>query len=225
LLDTVEVACANYEGGSNAIEVIVVDNGSTDKTAEIAAGCGCRVVREEERIIAAIRNAGAAAARGDILAFVDADSRIHLNTFNAIGHAASDAKVIAGATGVSLERLSLGIALTYMVMVPLIWATGMDTAVVFCRRSDFRAIGGYDEKKQFAEDVDLLWRLRRLGHSRGQKLIRVPSARAVTSTRKFDQHGDWHYFSLILYALYGMCFSSKRAEEFAKTYWYDDWRE
>lgn len=224
LLDTVEAARAHYRGGRSAIDVIVADNGSTDHTAEIARARGCRVVHEEQRIIAAVRNAGAAGAQGEMLAFVDADSRIHPNTFNAIEHAASNSKVIAGATGVRLERVSLGIAMTYLVMVSMIWATGMDTGVVFCRRSDFVAMGGYDEHKLFAEDVDLLWRLRRLGRSRGQRLIRVTSVKAMASMRKFDQHGDWHYFSLIIHALYGLLVSPKRVEQFAKKYWYNDRR-
>ena len=222
LLDTVDTARLNYKGGSNAIEVIVANNASTDRTVETAIARGCLLVHEEKRVIAAVRNAGAAAAQGEILTFVDADSRIHPNTFNAIDHAMLKNRIIAGATGVSMERMSLGIAMSYMVMVPLTWATGMDTGVVFCRRSDFMAIGGYNEQKLFAEDVDFLWRLRRLGRPRGQRLSRVTSTKAITSVRKFVQHGDWHYFSLLLNALYGMCFSSKRVEEFAKKYWYDD---
>lgn len=222
LLDTVEIARLHYKGGSNLIEVIVVNNASIDRTAEIASARGCLLVHEEKRVIASVRNAGAAASQGEILTFVDADSRIHPNTFNAIDSAILNNRVIAGATGVSMERLSLGIVMAYMVMAPLTWATGMDTGVVFCRRNDFDAIGGYNEQKLFAEDVDFLWRLRRLGGLRGQKLTRVTSTKAVTSTRKFDQHGDWHYFSLIAYALYGMCFSSKRVEKFTKKYWYDD---
>jgi len=222
LLDTVEIARLNYKGGSNTIEVIVANNASTDRTAEIAIACGCRLVHENKRVIAAVRNAGAAASQGEILTFVDADSRIHPNTFNAIDRAISNNRVIAGATGASMERMSLGIAMAYMIMVPLTWATGMDTGVVFCRRNDFVAIGGYNEQKLFAEDVDFLWRLRRLGGQNGQKLSRVTSIKAIASMRKFDQYGDWHYFSLIAYVLYGMCFSSKRVEKFAKKYWYDE---
>lgn len=220
LLDTVEDACLNYRGGSNAIEVIVVDNASTDRTAEIASTRGCLLLHEEKRVIAAARNAGAAVSQGEILTFVDADCRIHLNTFNVIDRAILNNSVIAGATGVSMERVSLGIIIAYMVMTPLTWITGMDTGVVFCQRNDFDAIGGYNEQKLFAEDVDFLWRLRRLGGPRGQKLTRLTSAKAVTSTRKFDQHGDWHYFPLIAIGVYGMCFSSKRVEEFVKKYWY-----
>lgn len=223
LLDSIEIANANYKDDSNSIEVIVSDNGSTDETAEIARSRGCRVVLEEKRIIAAVRNAGAAVAHGEILAFVDADSRIHQNTFNAIEHAISTGKVVAGSTGVTLDRMSLGIALTYYTgMLPLILITGMDTGVVFCSRKDFVEIGGYNEQKLFAEDVDFLWRLRRLGHPRKQKLIRLTSVRAIASTRKFDQHGEWHYFPVLIRGLYAMFISPKRFKEYAKKYWYGD---
>lgn len=224
LLDTVETAWTAYQGRIDAIEIIVVDNGSTDKTEEIAKARGCRVIHEEKRVIGAVRNTGAAAAEGAILAFVDADSRIHPNTFNAIEQAMSNQKNIAGATGVHMERMSLGIALTYMIMVPMVWVTGMDTGVVFCRKEDFIAIHGYNEQRLFAEDVDFLWRMRCLGRSRGQKLTRTTSVKTIASTRKFDEYGDWHYFSLIAHALQVWLFSSQRAEEFAKKYWYGNKR-
>jgi len=54
-------------------EIIVVDNGSKDKTAEIAGKLGCKVVKEEKRGISYARNKGAKLAKGDILCFIDAD--------------------------------------------------------------------------------------------------------------------------------------------------------
>src|SRR4051794_23143354 len=57
-------------------EIIVVDDASTDATAQIAAKAGAQVVSINRRHIAAARNAGARAARGDILFFVDADTQI-----------------------------------------------------------------------------------------------------------------------------------------------------
>jgi len=66
------------------IEVIVADNASTDRTGEIARARGCRVAFVEKRLIAAARNGGAKRARGEILCFVDADYRIHPNTFDHI---------------------------------------------------------------------------------------------------------------------------------------------
>src|SRR6266478_218734 len=74
LLDTVEVARARYSLGADAIEVIVADNASTDRTAGIATARGCRVVSVAKRAIAAARNGGAGCAQSPILAFVDADT-------------------------------------------------------------------------------------------------------------------------------------------------------
>jgi glycosyltransferase involved in cell wall biosynthesis len=223
LLDSVAIARKNYHRGSDAVEVIVSDNISTDKTAEIAESHGCIVVKEEKRIIAAVRNAGAAVATGEIICFLDADSQIHPDTFNAIEQAISSGKVIGGATGVTLDRMTLGIALTYyLVMLPMILITGMDTGVVFCRRTDFIQLGGYNEQKQFAEDVDFIVRLKLLGRKRKQKLIRLTSARAVASMRKFKQHGNWHYFSLMMRGFPAIFFPSKRFEKFARKYWYND---
>ena len=76
LLDSLDVARAAY-GNADAIEVIVADNVSTDRTAEIARARGCRVASVEKRVIAAVRNAGARAAVGEHLAFVDADTQVH----------------------------------------------------------------------------------------------------------------------------------------------------
>jgi glycosyltransferase involved in cell wall biosynthesis len=87
LLDSVELARGRYRLGADAVEVIVAYNASTDETADIARSWGCRVVYVKRRRIAAARNGGAAGARGDVLAFVDADSRIHPETFNALDDA------------------------------------------------------------------------------------------------------------------------------------------
>ena len=54
-------------------EIIVVDNGSTDDTAELAISLGTRLVRESERGASYARNRGIAAARGSFIAFLDAD--------------------------------------------------------------------------------------------------------------------------------------------------------
>jgi glycosyltransferase involved in cell wall biosynthesis len=217
LLDSVNVARAAY-AGVGSVEVIVADNSSTDGTASIATARGARVVSVEKRVIAAARNGGARAARGEILAFIDANSQVHPRTFAEIDSALATGRVVGGATGVTVERWSAGIAVAYAVMLPLVFITGMDTGVVFCRREDFEAMGGYDEDILIAEDVAFLQALRRLGKARGQRLARVTSAKGIASTRKFDEFGDWHFFIVLVAGIKYLW--TRNMTDFVDRYWY-----
>lgn len=220
LLESVEIARNGYRGGRDQIEVIVADNFSTDATARVAAERGCRVVRIEKRRIGAARNGGAAVATGDILCFCDADMRIHPRTFDVIEDSMGSNRFVAGATGVTPERWTLGFAVTYALLVPFVAFMRMDTGVVFCRREDFQTIGGYGETRRFAEDVEFLLDLRKLGKTRGQRLVRATKAKAVTSLRKFDEHGQWHYFALMFRGCLTLFRGEKGLEAFADEYWY-----
>jgi glycosyltransferase involved in cell wall biosynthesis len=219
LLSSVDVARRTFRAGFDQVEVIVADNASTDATASVAAARGCRVVPVAKRCIAAARNGGAAAARGGVLAFVDADSQVHPETFNHVTSLLGRGDVVAGATGVTVDRWSLGIAVFYAFWAAIARVTGWDAGVVFCRRADFQAVGGYDERLRFAEDVAFLVALQRLGWRRGQRLVRTRGVKAVTSTRKFDHFGDWHLVPVLLRA--PMLLLNRRAgEAFADRYWY-----
>ena len=224
LLDSVEDARRHFSLGPESIEVIVVDNQSTDDTAAIAIELGCRVVEEKKRIIAAVRNAGARVAQGGIIAFTDADNILHPDTFNEIERTMASPKVVGGSTGVRLDRMSPGIACAFAIIVPLVWVTGMDTGVVFCRNRDFQELGGYNEAHLFGEDVDFLWRLIKFGRNRGQRLVRIKKCKAITSTRKFDQFGDWHYPLLVVKFFWSLIVRSYSIEDFARKYWYSDRR-
>jgi glycosyltransferase involved in cell wall biosynthesis len=182
---------------ASAVEVLVADNASTDTTAEIAAARGCVVVPVAERSIAAARNGGGYAASAEILCFVDADSRIHPRSFAAIEEAMASGRVVAGATGATMDRWSLGIAVAFAALLPIVWLFNVDTGVVFFRREDFLTVGGYDTKRRLGEDMAILLALKRLGRSRGQRFRRLRGVKAITSSRKFDDHGDWHMLRLI----------------------------
>jgi glycosyltransferase involved in cell wall biosynthesis len=219
LLTSLAVARDRYHAAGGSVDIIVADNLSTDDTAQVAAAGGARVVRVEQRRIAAARNGAAAAARGRILAFLDADTvRVHPDTFAAVASALDDPRVVGGATGCTLERWSVGLAATYAMMIPLVWATRFDTGLVFCRRADFDAVGGYPAELRLAEDVAFLWRLRRLGRRRGQRLRRLRRYKVVASTRKFDEHGDWHYFGFLWRA--PLLLFGARFDDLADRYWY-----
>jgi glycosyltransferase involved in cell wall biosynthesis len=221
LLDSIDIAKKRYAGDANAIEVIIGDNNSSDATAAIARSRGCKVAHVEKRAIACARNGGAAIANGEIVCFIDADSRIHPETFNEIDRLMQNPRVIIGATSIVPDRWSLGLLATWLVAIPLSFLMKVDAGVVFCRRADFTAIGGYDESLLFAEDVKIYWDMKRLGAPRGQRFMRASGAKAITSTRKFDQHGHWHYFTVMPRQIWWMLMNKKKMETYARRYWYD----
>jgi glycosyltransferase involved in cell wall biosynthesis len=221
LLESVRIASERYADGADAIEVIVADNCSTDRTAEIARESGHTLVSVQKRCIAAARNGGAAAATGDVLCFIDADSRIAPETFNAIDAAMRTLPVAIGATGVVPDRYSLGIHLTMVTGQIVIWLAGFDTGVVFCRKEDFVAVGGYDESRPIAEDVDLMLRMKKHGRKLGRRFVRLRGVKAVTSTRKFDDYGDWHFWPTALHVGMLMLLNKQGFERKIKTYWYE----
>src|SRR5689334_13071045 len=85
------------EAAGAAVEVIVVDNGSTDGTADIARASGATVVCEPVHNIARVRNTGARAARHDTLVFLDADTLVPPDLLVAITQAMADPRCIGGA--------------------------------------------------------------------------------------------------------------------------------
>ncbi len=224
LLESIEVARANFSGSREQIEVIVADNCSTDETAKVAANYGAHVVSVAKRRIAAARNGGARVSSGEILCFVDADSAIHPDTFNVIDRAMNTGRYVWGVTGGRMERMSLPLFLTYWLFMPMVLMTGLDIGLSFCRREDFDAVGGYDESRLYAEDVKFPWALKRLGRTRGQRTVRLPKIKALASTRKFDQFGDWHYFWMMGHALKSLVTWNWSDEKLAERYWYNPGR-
>jgi len=220
LLDSVDVARRRFAAAGGEVETIVADNASTDATAAVAAGRGCRVVRVEKRRIGAVRNGGAAAATGELLAFTDADGSIHPETFVAIDRAMASGRWVGGATRVAMERWSPGIVATFAVALPWLWLLRIDSGVVFCRRDDFLAVGGYPEELGYAEDLAFIFALRRLGRRDGRRLVRLRGVRTTTSARKFDRHGDWHYFTRMPPLAWRMLFRRSASTPFSEEYWY-----
>jgi len=222
LLDSVDLARRRYAAAGGEVETIVADNASTDSTATVAAGRGCRVIRVERRRIAAARNGGAAIASGELLAFTDADGSVHPDTFVAIDRAMASGRWVGGATRVAMERWSPGIVATFAVALPFLWALRIDSGVVFCRRDDFRAVGGYPEDLAYAEDRAFVFALRRRGRRAGRRLIRLRGVRTTTSARKFDRHGDWHYFTRMPPLAWRMLFRRSEGTAFSEDYWYGE---
>ncbi len=160
-LDALAAALGALDAAS---EVIVVDDASTDATAAIALARGARVLPVRLRHIAATRNAGAAAARGDTLVFVDADTQVDGAVLRA-ALAALAAGAVGGGAAVRLQpdaarHAHWGAACFAWLFRLAGIAPG---CFVFCTRAAFDAVGGFDTAYYAGEDVAISRALARQG--------------------------------------------------------------
>ena len=192
------IRTAEKQAAPNRVQIIVIANRCTDRTAEIAAKYGASVIENQDRCIASIRNAGAKAADGKILVTVDADTYIAPQTFCEIRSLLGSGKYIGGGAMPIFDRASLGIAVStfyvLLLMLPeIIRSKAMLSGAVFwCRKKDFDAVGGFDESLVSLEDLDFAKRLKKYGEQSGKKYGTLKKSKIYTSARKFDQFGDWY---------------------------------
>lgn len=170
------------------VEIIVVDNASSDRTVEIALASGTRVIPIPERNIARVRNAGAGAASGDLLIFLDADTLIPEILLSRIVQVMEEPTCLGGAVDTDYQPTRRLIR-AYLRLWRLIglWLGMAQGAVQFCRRDAFSALRGYDETIYMGEDVDFYWRLSKLAKARGQHIRFVKDVQVAPSCRRFDQ--------------------------------------
>ncbi|MAE61009.1 MAG: glycosyl transferase family 2 [Planctomycetaceae bacterium] len=167
-------------------EVIVVDDDSTDDTSEVARGLGARVVAVQCRQISAVRNAGARTARGSVLVFVDADTRINGEVLSAAWDAL-DTGAIGGGAEVHFEPSDKvgwsGTGSLFVWRVVSRWRCLAAGCFVFVQRDAFERVGGFDERYFAAEEIELSKALKREGRF---VILRQP---VHTSPRKME--GKW----------------------------------
>jgi len=199
-------------------EIIVVDDDSTDATAEIARNAGATIVSVCRRQIAAVRNAGAKTARGDVLFFVDADTRIFpLHVMGAlealaVGYAGGGARVV---TDGDVPR---GARIGVKIFCALYFGANLGAgAFLFTTRENFAAAGGFDEQFFAGEEVYFTKALKKLGRF---KLLKEP---VVTSGRKLRIYSGRQ----ILARSFAIVMGGKRAVQSREKLdlWYDGKRE
>jgi glycosyltransferase involved in cell wall biosynthesis len=147
-----------------AFEVIVVDDASTDRTAAVARKYGARVIAADCRQIAATRNSGARAARGDHLIFIDADTVVE----RPVVRAALEAMENGAAGGGCAVRFDGSIpayaAIIHPILTVLFRFAGLACGCfVFCTREAFEGTGGFDEKLYASEEIAFSVALKRQG--------------------------------------------------------------
>jgi glycosyltransferase involved in cell wall biosynthesis len=199
-------------------EIIVVDDGSTDATAEIAAMAGVRVISINRRQIAAARNAGARAAQGEYLLFVDADTRISpahvVEGIAALetGHSGGSARAIMNGFVPLWGRIFVRIFCSLYFGLNL--GAG---AFLFTTRRNFDRIGGFDEQYFVGEEVYFSLALRKLGHF---KVLREPF---LTSGRKLRMYSARHVLTRLFRIIIGGPQSARSRHRL--DVWYDGKRE
>ena len=214
-LDAIHAAALD---AAHPYEIIVVDDASTDATAEIASRAGAKAVRINRRQIAASRNAGGHAARGEYLFFVDADTRIsRSHVTEAI--AALEAGYAGGSARVALDGM---IPIWGRVLLhafgTLYFGLNLGAgAFLFTTRRNFQAIGGFDEQYFAGEEVYFSLALRKLGRF---KVLREP---IVTSGRKLRMYPAKQF----LRNFFGVIVGGPRAvrSRVKLRLWYDGKRE
>jgi len=172
-------------------EIIVVDSGSEDETADIARSMGARILYEPRLGVSVAKNFGAAEARGEILIFTDADT-VHPSRWieKIMGHF-SDEKVacvfgpVKPADPGPLDNAIYAIATDYLPRFAIAFgfaiAHGSNQAF---RRDIFLKAGGYDERLNVLEDNELPNRIKAFG-----KVVFDPDVWVLASTRRYRREG------------------------------------
>jgi glycosyltransferase involved in cell wall biosynthesis len=191
---------------SERYTIVVADDASTDRTAEIARQHDAEVISIDRRQIAAARNAGARVALQNrdirMLVFVDADTSLNSATLKA-ALSALDRGAVGGGAVVQFDgpvprwaEIMLGVILSVFLVFK--WVGG---CFVFCRRDAFEATGGWDETLFAAEELFMAQALKRHGRF---VVLREP---VITSGRKLRAHSARE----ILTSLFRIGLSGRRA--------------
>jgi glycosyltransferase involved in cell wall biosynthesis len=183
---TLRGLCGAAESLGEPCEIIVVDDGSSDRTAAVARENGARVVEVAHRQIAATRNSGARAAQGEFLIFVDADTLVDAPVVRAALQALREGAVGGGCDLRFDGRLPVWARIMVGSFRPLYRLGRLASgSFLFCTRQAFDAVGGFNEQMYAAEEAAMSRALRRQGR------FVILRESVVTSGRKLRAYSAW----------------------------------
>lgn len=168
-------------------EIIVVDNNSTDHTAEVAKKLGARVVKEKIQGIGPAKNRGCLAARGEILAICDADSLLPSNWLSTIWKNFSHSSQIVGVSGsVFISEIPKFFSILIWVgdLIFLKLVKRLEGSNMAFRKEDFLKVGGFTKGVKFGENIDISEKLKKIG-----KIKIDPKLYVYSSPRRFKKLG------------------------------------
>jgi glycosyltransferase involved in cell wall biosynthesis len=202
-------------------ELIVCDNNSSDHTAEIARAEGATVVFEPVNQIGRARNTGAAAASGQWLLFIDADSQPSRELLGNVAALTRRSDVLlAGATirlneGAFIFRFACGVWNMTSRLRRLVAGS-----FILVRAAAFREVGGFDLKFYAGEEIDLALRLqKKVGRRDRQKTIILHRHPIITSGRKLSLYRKGEIGRFLLKSIFRPMKTSSNRDDC--TLWYD----
>ncbi len=178
-LESILKASKSFE---NQVEVIVVLNRCTDRTEEIAKSYNCILLKNSDKNLSKIRNAGVDIARGEIIVTIDADTLMNEHLLSkAVENLISGKYIGGGGVTGKFERMSLGIFVSALLLIgPLFFKYGaISVGIFWCYKKDFQAINGFNENMLMAEDADFAKRLKAWGKEARKK---------IRDNSKWDDH-------------------------------------
>jgi len=216
----IQAAAAAFAGRGWECQLIVCDNNSTDRTADIARAAGSLVVFEPFNQIGRARNAGAAAATGDWLIFVDADSHPSRALFDDVADQIISGKVLAGGSTVELDQkifvanlVTRGWNLTSRLKK---WLAG---SFIFIETAAFRELGGFNPEIFAAEELELSERIKTIARARGKKVAILHRHPLKTSARKLKLYSTGELWRLFFRSIFNHQRTIRSRE--AAYLWYD----
>ncbi len=198
------LACINksraaFERAGFESELIVCDNNSTDRTAEIARAAGAAVVFEPVNQIGRARNTGAAAASGEWLLFVDADSKPSAELFADVTEQIRSGRCLAGG---STLRLDGNHRIPNLVTRVWNWKSRQRRWVagsfIFVETAVFRKIGGFSGEFYAGEELDLSKRLNAVAKETGREVVILHRHPMLTSDRKVRLYSSWEHARFVI---------------------------
>jgi len=171
-------------------EIIVADGMSKDDTVKIAKKYVDKVIIAKKKGIAAGRNAGARIAKGQILLFIDADTMLLFNALSEISKAFKSKKIVGATCPIIPLSPRLDFLFFYWALNRYVKSSTKKkkakVAGICCayRKNTFEKVGGFDERLETYEDVNLSERVSKLG-----KIAFVEDTLALTSVRRLKVWG------------------------------------
>jgi len=178
---------------SEAYEVIVMDNGSTDRTPHIVRELGFNCIVVPNVHVSALRNQGVARAKGDFIAFVDADVELTSGWLHNGLTVFKEQQVVASGCFPGIPKDATWVQKAWDMHQrrrqytctphPVPWLPSMNLIV---RRDAFLAVSGFNEQLETTEDVDLCYRLGQRG-----TILWNPAMEATHWGEARDLHTFW----------------------------------